>query len=354
MNYPFPHITLDADGTPRLRNVFPDAVGPWDKLMIQYGYQSFGPDDEEIQLRNLIQRGERQGFYWMTDEDVGDADPFVQKWDFDADPVAQLNTVLAVRKAALQRFSRAAIPPDEPLAALQDALVPIYLLHQFAVKSAAAMLGGFTYRYSMRDQAHPEPISPEQQRQALHALLLTLDPAALNIGSRIVELMSPRPPTYSSTPESFASSTGVIFDAVRPVEDAALITMQEILKPSRASRLAESAIGDPNAPGLTEVLNAIVDYTWKGPRQDGDVGLAQRAVAVVVVQQLLATIGRPESTSAVRGACWFVLDDLQRWMDAHPPTAGWEETYAFVSHAVKQGPTKFSPSPFPLPPLDPM
>jgi hypothetical protein len=354
MDYPFPNITLDADGTPRLRNVFLNAVGPWDKFMIQYGYQSFAPNEEAALLSDLIDGVERQGFYWMTDEDSGDADPFVQIWDLGADPVAALNTVLSIRKAALQRFSRAAIPADEPLATLQDALAPVYLLHKFAVKPVAAMLGGFTYRHAMRDQAHPEPVSPEQQRQALHALLSTLDPATLNPGNHILELMSPRPGIYPATPESFTSSTGVIFDALRPIEDAASITMQEILKPSRTARMAQSSMYDPRALGLKEVLNTIVDYTWKGQRQDGDVGVAQRAIAVVVVQSLLAAIGQQDSTSAVRGTCWLVLDDLQEWMKAHPPTADWEETYAYVSHAVKQDPTKFAPNPFPSPPLDPM
>jgi hypothetical protein len=354
MDYPFPNITLDADGIPRLRDVFPNAVGPWDKFMVQYGYQSFTPDEEAARLADLIDGIERQGFYWMTDEDSNHADPFVEKWDFGADPVAALNTVLSIRRAAMQRFSRAAIPANEPLATLQDALVPVYLLHQFAVKPVAAMLGGFTYRHSMRDGAHPEPVSPEQQRQALHALLSTLDPATLNPGNHILELMSPRPTTYPATPESFTGSTGVIFDALRPIEDAASITMQEILKPERTAMLAEVSMYDPRAPGLKEVLNTIVDYTWKGQRQDGDVGVAQRAVAVVVVQSLLAAIGQQASTSAVRGTCWLVLDGLQEWMKAHPPTADWEETYAYVSHAVQQDPTKFSPNPFPLPPLDPM
>jgi hypothetical protein len=354
MDYPFPNITLDADGIPRLRDVFPNAVGPWDKFMVQYGYQSFTPDEEAARLADLIDGIERQGFSWMTDEDSNHADPFVEKWDFGADPVAALNTVLSIRRAAMQRFSRAIIPANEPLATLQDALVPVYLLHQFAVKPVAAMLGGFMYRHSMRDGAHPEPVSPEQQRQALHALLSTLDPATLNPGNHILELMSPRPTTYPATPESFTGSTGVIFDALRPIEDAASITMQEILKPERTAMLAEASMYDPRAPGLKEVLNTIVDYTWKGQWQDGDVGVAQRAIAVVVVQSLLAAIGQQASTSAVRGTCWLVLDRLQEWMKAHPATADWEETYAYVSHAVKQDPTKFSPNPFPLPPLDPM
>jgi hypothetical protein len=359
MDYPFPNITLDADGAPQLRNVFPDAIGAWDKLMIQYGYESFPPNQEASQLSELIEGAEHQGLYWMTDGDADDADPFVEKWDFGADPVAQLNTVLAIRKAALQRFSKAAIPANRPLADLQDTLVPIYLLHQFAIKSVAAMLGGFTYQHSMHDEAHPKPIPPEQQQRALHALLLTLDPKMLSLDRRILELMSPRPPSYPNTPESFSGSTGtaktgVMFDALRPIEDATLITLQEILKPSRAARLAQSATGGASAIGFKEVVNTVIDYTWKGQRLNGDLGVVQRAIAVAVVQQLLATVGRPESTSAVRGVCWLALDKLETWMKTHPPSGGWEEAYAVVSHSIKQDPSKFPVTPFKLPLLDPM
>jgi hypothetical protein len=354
MDYPFPNITLDADGVPRLHDVFPTAVGPWDKFMIQYGYQPFSSADEPIELRKLIDDAKSQGYYWMTDDDAADADPFVEKWDFGADPVAHLNTVLSIRKAALTRFSRAVISANEPLALVQDAIVPIYLLHQFAVKAVAAMIGGYTYQHSMRDQAGPKPIPVEQQRQALRALLLTLDPSTLNLAGDTLKLMNPRPPSYAASNESFKGSTGMIFDGVRPIEVAASITMQEILKPSRAARLAEASKRDRDALGLREVLNSIVDYTWKGERQESDFGVAQRAVALVVVQSLLAAIGSKQSTSAVRGVCWLVLDDLQKWMDTHRPNADWEEAYAFASHSIKQDPSKFPPSPFSQPILDPM
>lgn len=352
MDYPFPNISLDPEGKPHLRDVFPNSVGPWDILMIRYGYQSFRQDEESTELRKLIREMESQGYYWMTDGDAADADPFVQKWDFGADPVAQLNTVLSIRRAALLRFSRAVIPAGEPLALLQDALVPVYLLHQFAVKSVAGMLGGSVYQHSMRDEAVPKQIPPEQQRQALRALLLTLDPSMLQLDADIANIMSPRPPTYKASKESFGGGTGSMFDAVRPVENAASITMQEILKPSRAARLAQAAKWDPKALGLREVLNTIVDYTWKGRRQGEGVGTTQRVIATIVVQSLLATIGDKESTPAVRGICWLVLDDLRKWMDTNPPDAAWEETYAFVAHSMKEDPSKFSFGAVPL--LDPM
>jgi hypothetical protein len=354
MDYPFPNITVDSEGKPHLLDVFPTSVGPWDTFMIRYGYQSFPPGKEAIEVQKLTKEVEGQGYYWMTDEDAGDADPFVQKWDFGGDPIAQLNAVLSIRKAALLRFSTAVIPRDEPLAGLREALVPIYLLHQYAVRSVAAMLGGFTYQYSMRDGVLPKPIVPKRQRQALRALLLTLDPNTLNLGRDIARLMAPHPPTYPASRESFQGSTGAIFDTSSPIENASRITLQEILKPSRTARLTQSSSWDNSAPGLREVLNAIVDYTWKEPKQDGDLGITQRTIAVAVVQSLLLTSSGSGSAPAVRGTCWLVLDELEKWMKANPPDVAWQDAYAFVSHSLKEDPSKFSSSQTPIPLLDPM
>src|ERR1700727_2630194 len=161
----------------------------------------------------------------MTDQDTGDADPLVQRWDRGIDPIAELAKVLTIRRAALARFSRSVIPSDEPLSVLQDALAPLFLLHQFEVKAVAAMLAGYTYRYAMRDGEKPVPVPMAQQRQALQALLGTLDTTTLGLDSHILELMSPRPPTYPASSESFAGTTGRIFDAFRPIEDAASLTL---------------------------------------------------------------------------------------------------------------------------------
>ena len=204
MDYPFPNIPLDSHGVPDLRHAFPPGVGAWDSAAIYYGYHPFPADEEVADLRALVVANERAGLYWMTDQDTNDADPLVQRWDRGTDPIAELAKVLTIRRAALARFSRSVIPSDEPLSVLQDALAPLFLLHQFEVKAVAAMLAGYTYRYAMRDGEKPVPVPMAQQRQALRALLATLDTTTLGLDSHILELMSPRPPTYPASSESFA------------------------------------------------------------------------------------------------------------------------------------------------------
>ena len=334
MDYPFPNIPLDAHGVPDLRHAFPPGVGAWDSATIYYGYHPFPADEEVADLRALVVANERAGLYWMTDQDTNDADPLVQRWDRGTDPIVELEKVLTIRRAALARFSRSVIPSDEPLSVLQDALAPLFLLHQFEVKAVAAMLAGYTYRYAMRDGEKPVPVPMTRQRQALRALLATLDTTTLGIDSHILELMSPRPPTYPASSKSFAGTTGRIFDAFRPIEDAASLTLDTILQPTRAARLAQAKAHDADALGLDEVLAAIVARTWKAPALTGTAGATQRAIALTVLRSLLTCATSRTSPLAVRGACWVALDDISHWIRAHPTTRDWDDAFAFASHAI--------------------
>jgi hypothetical protein len=357
MDYPFPHVAADSNGVPVLKDVFPAGVGAWDKRMISYGYRPFDSRDEAQGLRQIIAETERAGLVWMTDNDAGDAHPLVQKWDSGTDSIADLHRVLSLRRMALQRFSRSAIAPDEPLGVLQDVLVPVYLIHQFQAKAVASMLGGFTYRHAARDDDGPVPVPADRQRAALEALLMTLDPETLDPGDRVLSLMAPRAIGRPPTPESFGGNTGTIFDALRPVIDAATITMNEVLMPARAARLAQASARDPSLPGLDEVLSAVIARTWKAMPRSGFAGAAQREIAKTVVLAILRTIAGKDTPPEVRGACWAALDDLQAWMQAHPAAAEWKATFALVTHTIatfQQDPAKFAPPAVALPPFDPL
>jgi hypothetical protein len=336
MGYPFPNFSLDSNGTPVLRDLFPQNVGAWDKAAIYYGYHPFSEGDEAAGLRS--------------------AHPLAQKWDRGTDPVVELERVLALRRAALTRFSRSVIPSDQPLSALRDALVPLYLLHQFEVKAVASMLGGYTYRYAIRDEQEPIPVPPARQRQALKALLGTLNVDTLLPSQQIFDLMSPRPPSYPSSPESFSGDTGNIFDALRPIEDATSVTMREVLKPERAARLAQANAHDPTAPDLDEVLGAIIAQTWKSGSRDGPEGAAQRAIALTVLRSVLASATNKTAPLTVRGACWAALDDIHNWVELHPSPL-WKDTNAYAVHAIvaaERRPESFDPPQQRTLVLDPM
>jgi Met-zincin len=178
-------------------------------------------------------------------------------------------------------------------------------------------------------------VPASRQRQALKALLTTLSTSTLWPDQRVLQLMSPRPPSYAASDESFSADTGQIFDALRPVEDAASLAMGEILKPTRAVRLAKAKARDPNALGVDEVLSEVVNSTWKSGPEQGSAGSAQRAIALTVLRSLLSCATSKSFTTEVRGACWVALDDIVKWTRAHPAAPDWLDAYAFATHAIR-------------------
>src|SRR5204862_528222 len=68
-----------------------------------------------------------------------------------------------------------------PMATMEEALVPLYMYHRYAVESAATAIGGQDYIYAFRgdDRIPTKWVSAAQQRAALTALVTTLSPAEL-------------------------------------------------------------------------------------------------------------------------------------------------------------------------------
>ena len=50
--------------------------------------------------------------------------------------------MMAIRRAALSRFGEQAIKRDEPMATIEEVLVPLYLHHRYQVEAAASTVGG--------------------------------------------------------------------------------------------------------------------------------------------------------------------------------------------------------------------
>jgi hypothetical protein len=82
----------------------------------------------------------------------------------------------------------------------------------------------------------------------LEALLETLDPAALALPERIIELIPPPAFGYRDRRETFDSRSGRRFDPLAAARVAADITLAAMLEPTRAARLLEpSAEREPGA-----------------------------------------------------------------------------------------------------------
>jgi hypothetical protein len=200
--------------------------------------------------------------YLIADSDSrapGGAHPTGHLWDNGASAVAELKRMMQVRAKAMEKFGEQVIPFDTPMSELEARLVPIYLSHRYQVEAASKVLGGVDYRYALRgDGQKVAPIvSPAEQREALNAILATLDLKELILPERLLALMPPPALGFARSRENFRGRTGLTFDALAPVESAANIVFALLLHPERASRLEQNYARNTQNPAIREVLMAV-------------------------------------------------------------------------------------------------
>lgn len=263
MDYPHPLITMKPNGEITLEDAYAVGAADWDKVTIEYGYQHWPAGvDEKAELKKVLDRAHQRGMYLIADTDSrapGGAHPTGHLWDNGANAVAELKRMMQVRAKALEKFGEQVIPFDTPMSELEARLVPIYLSHRYQVEAAAKLVGGVDYRYALRgDGQKIAPIlNPAEQREALNALLATLDLKELILPERLLALMPPPALGFPRTRENFRGRTGLTFDALAPVEAAANLVFSLLLHPERASRLEQNNARNAQNPALREVLLAV-------------------------------------------------------------------------------------------------
>ena len=326
MDYPHPWITLDASGRPDLSHAYTTGIGAWDKVAIAYGYSQFpAGSDEHAQLDSILRKATERGLYFISDADsrpLGSAHPHSHLWDNGPDPAAELNRILEVRAAALKRFGENAIQPGEPMAQLEDTLVPLYLLHRYQTQAAAKEIGGLDYRYALRGdgQLVTEIVPAAAQNEALAAVLKTLDPAALTLPESLLKVLPPRPMGYPRTQESFPGRTGVTFDPEGAVESAANLTLELLFEPSRATRLVEYKDREADLPGLDDVIEATLKATWYAPRQPGLEGLTQVTVEDATLDHLLSLAASTEASQQAKAQARAEAEKLRELLKGQSST----------------------------------
>ncbi|RMD89348.1 MAG: peptidase, partial [Calditrichaeota bacterium] len=321
MDYPHPLIRINKDGTLDLSQAYDTGIGEWDKVAIAYGYQDF-PDryDHDNALEDILQKAFKRGLIFISDQDArpaGGAHPLAHLWDNGTSAVDELQHILAVREIALQRFGENNIRPGQPLATLEEVLVPVYLMHRYQTEAAAKVLGGLFYTYAVRGdgQKITEVVDADEQRRALQVLLKTLSPATLALPEKILQLIPPRPPGYPRSRETFNSRTGVTFDPLAAVESAANHTLQLLLHPQRATRLVEFHARNPRYPGLSEVLDRIIEATWKQRPPSPYHAEIQRVVNNLVLYHLMNLATTESTATQVRALAYTKLDELKGWLE---------------------------------------
>ncbi|UCC74069.1 MAG: zinc-dependent metalloprotease [Gemmatimonadota bacterium] len=320
MDYPAPLVTIAANGSLDLSDAYSVGMGEYDKFVIKWLYSEFAPGvDEEAALDAIVQDGLQRGVRFITDRDArpaGAAHPLAALWDNGSDPVAALEHEIAVRRIGLENFGATAIRLGEPMAALEEVLVPLYLHHRYQVEATAHSLGGADYSFALRgDGQTPIEIVPGvKQRRALDAMLLTIEPEFLAIPERILQLIPPRAFGMSGG-EIFEKHTAPTFDPLGVAASAADLTFELILQTERMARLVEFHVRDESYPGLAEVVDRTFEVTWYAPPEETPyIQEIRHAVERVLLDRLLAEAGSARNTPQVRAVLTAQVGNLAAWL----------------------------------------
>ena len=320
MDYPHPQEKLLDDGTIDLTNAYPAKIGDWDKVAINYGYRALPKGDEAPALQRILNEAWDKDLRYQTNQDLN-ANPRVDQWSNGVNQADELNRLMKVRRAALNRLGEHTIRTGAPMATIEEPLVPIYMYHRYTVESAASMLGGIDYIYGLRGDKR-NPVKWEtaaNQRKALDALAATLKPAELTIPKQVLDAIPPRPPGYGRHRELFPRTTGDGFDPLSPATVAADVTLGFVLEPTRAARIVAQHAVDPTLPGLEEVLDRLTKATFDAPAANPYEAEVRRAEERVFVDRAMS-LAATAANSQVRALVSLKLSKLATRLKAEAGT----------------------------------
>jgi hypothetical protein len=362
MDYPMPRIKMRPDGTIDLSDAYAVGIGSWDKRAILYGYQDFGAQvDEAAGLKAIMNETLKDGYVFMSDADAraaGGAHPAAHLWDEGANAADELNRLMDIRQKLLARFSEKALAPGQPMAMLEEVLVPIYLLQRYQVEAASKEIGGLYYTYAVKGdgQTITQFVEPAEQWKAFEALMRTISPQELALSEELLVKIPPRPVNYNRSRETFPTRTGLTFDPTGAAESAAATTLEFLLNPQRAARLEEYHARHAAQPGLAEVLDKLLQRTWQSKPESGYNSQLQLLVNTLTLRNMLALAAAPQAPANVRALTSLKVEELKTWLQKEEKRTKDEARKATLFAALRTisqfeaAPDKFQPAPaLPMP-----
>ncbi len=288
MDYPHPLEELKPDGTIDLSHAYPAKIGDWDKVAINYGYRQLPMGDEKAALTRILDDAWAKDLIYLTNQDL-QAHPKVDQWSNGVNQADELNRIMKIRRAALNKLGEHSIRNGAPMATIEEPLVPVFMYHRYSVESAASMIGGIDYIYGIRgDHRTPTKWEPAvDQRKALDALAATLKPSELTVPKHVLDLIPPRPPGYGRHRELFPRTTGDGFDPLSPATVASDVTIGFVLELDRSARMVAQHAVEPALPGLEEVIDRLTKATFDAAAANPYEAEVRRAEERVLVDRVM-------------------------------------------------------------------
>jgi Met-zincin/Domain of unknown function (DUF5117) len=320
MDYPPPRIGL-VDGAPDLTDAYAKGIGVWDIATVRWLYG----DADSAEIAETVRR-----FRYVKDDNARASDtayPWGGLWDDGADPIDELNRLMEVRAAAIDRFGLDALSPGEQVANLRRRFVPIWLMHRYQLVAAAKQVGGLEFEYAINGGGREEArvVPADRQRAALSAILATLRPEAQRVPNSLLPLLSAAQNGSSDRQynvEIFQTAGGPVFDPLVAADVSTQMTVQTLLFPHRLSRLVIQHQADPASLGLGETLTALTDAAMASTSDD-----LGRRIATRTLVTMAQVASRPDASPEVAAALDQKLTEIGEGL-AKRRASGAEEAWA--------------------------
>ncbi|MFD4876197.1 zinc-dependent metalloprotease [Streptomyces sp. NPDC058420] len=268
MDYPHARIRVTEEGGLDLTAAYGTGLGPWDHFLVAHAYGRFDAGDEERALTELRREAAESGLIYLSDEDAqgpGAAHADAVTWVTGADALQALETMLRVRRIALDGFSRGVLPPDRQTGELEERAVLLHLLHRHEVTAVARLVGGVRYAYGLagEDGQGARPVDAATQHTALTRLAELLRAEQLALPQAVLDTLTPPAIRYGRTEQYLDTGAGRIFDPFEAVRVATALVTEHLLDPGRLNRVAWQHAADPETPGVTDIVDALLTATWR-------------------------------------------------------------------------------------------
>ena len=323
MDYPHPTLAIE-EGQISYQNAYAVGIGDWDKVSVKYAYSDFPDGTNETEaLNQILEESFQAGHRFIADRDarpIGGAHPYAHLWDNGKSPVEEFNHLLAVRQIALNNFSEDQLKTGEPISVLRDRLVPLYFLHRYQLEGVVKLIGGQEYDYGVKGASSlgVKAVASNIQKEALSTLIKSLDQGTLGIPPHIRKMMPPHAFGYGASRESFATQTGLTFDALGAAHTLSDAVIGMILNEQRAARLIQQKVFDEEQLGFKETLTLLVDQSFKQREFDTEAKAIQKVVQGNLLKHMMQLGQATNVPNAVRAEVHQSLFELSTWLKNQP------------------------------------
>ena len=363
MEYPTPRVKVNGNSLD-LTETFNGATGEYDAFMTRYAYTELPPEKEQEGLEAIIKEMRAKGILYLPD-----TDPRWSWYDDRATPTEYLRETMAARKIMLDRYGPGILKTGDPIGDLRDMrLWMTYLHHRWAIEAGLRYIGGQYQNLVVKgEEMRPTDIVPAPlQREVLGLLLSAVEPANLALPEPLLVQLTPTP---GSNLEDLSSDAA--FDHLKAARILSALVLEPLLEADRAARLVMFADRQSGALTLPDVVQAMLNATWKAPRDADPRHRSLRRVSQRVALDSMMILGgsddaSPESRAYILDQLTFLARDIATKTDDDAVTASHYRQAARDIERYLENPKANAPrsaaaawggrprSRFPLPPGPPL